>query len=165
MLDNLPPLLIAHLAAACLAIPIGCYQLTARQGTPAHALLGRIYVPTMLVCNLTALATFRPDTPFLFFHFLAFVSLYSLVTGMLSLRRWLRDRKPADLKAHKVQMAYSWLGVMMAGASQVLVNPRFGIVEGFDKVTFWTVFAVVNIVLYVAGTWWIFGKLLKRQLG
>ena len=150
MLENLPPLLIAHFAAACLAIPIA---------------LGLPGAPAWAVCNLTALATFRPDTPFLFFHFLAFVSLYSLVTGMVSLRRWLRDRKPADLKAHKVQMAYSWLGVMMAGASQVLVNPRFGIVEGFDTVTFWTMFAVINAALYAVGTWWIFGKLLKRQLG
>jgi uncharacterized membrane protein len=165
MLDNLPPLLIGHLAAALLAIPIGLYQLTARQGTPAHALLGRIYVPAMLVCNLTALATFRPDTRFLPFHILALLSLYSLTTGMLALRRWFRDRKPADLKAHKIQMAYSWLGVMMAGISQVLTNNRFGIVSGFDTVTFWSSVIGINVLLYAVGSWWIFGKLLRRQLG
>lgn len=165
MLDNLPPLLIAHFAAACLALPVGLYQLTARQGTPAHALLGRIYVPAMLVCNLTALATFRPSTPFLFFHILALVSLYSLTAGMLALRRWLKLRKPEDLKNHKINMAYSWLGVMMAGASQILTNHRFGIVEGFEPLTFWTMFAAVNIMLYAVGSWWIFHRLLARQLG
>jgi uncharacterized membrane protein len=165
MLENLPPLLIAHFAAACLAIPIGLYQLTARQGTPAHALLGRIYVPTMLVCNLTALATFRPSTPFILFHILALVSLFSLTAGMLALRRWLRDRRPEDLKNHKINMAYSWLGLMMAGASQFLTNHRFGIVEGFDPWTFWTMFAAVNITLYAVGSWWIFRRLLARQLG
>lgn len=165
MLDNLPPLLIAHFAAASLALPIGFYQLVARQGTPAHALLGRIYVPTMLVCNLTALATFRPDTSFLFFHFLAFVSLYSLGAGMLALRRWTRMRKPEDLKAHKINMAYSWLGLAMAGVSQVLTNRRFGITEGFDPLTFWTTFALLNMLLYAVGSWWIFRRLLARQLG
>jgi uncharacterized membrane protein len=164
MLANLPPLLIAHLAAACLAIPLGLYQLTARQGTPGHALAGRIYVPAMLVCNLAALATFRPGTPFILFHILALVSLFSLGAGMLALRRWLRDRNPADLRSHKINMAYSWLGLMMAGASQVLTNHRFGIAEGFEPVTFWSMFAAINVTLYAVGSWWIFRRLLARQL-
>ncbi len=64
MLANLSPLLLAHLVAACLAMPLGLYQMLARQGTPGHALAGRLYVPAMLVCNIGALASFRPDTKF-----------------------------------------------------------------------------------------------------
>lgn len=164
MLANLSPLLLAHLAAACIALPLGLYQLVARQGTPGHALAGRIYVPAMLIANIGALASFRPDTPFLPFHILALVSLYSLATGMLGLRRWLRDRQPADLKAHKIQMAYSWLGLAMAGVSQVATNPRFGIMSGFDPVAFWTVVVALNVALYAVGSWWIFRVLLRRQL-
>ncbi|MBC2668629.1 DUF2306 domain-containing protein [Novosphingobium piscinae] len=166
MLANLPPLLLAHLAAALLALPLGFYQLVAPQGTPGHALAGRIYVPAMLVCNLAALATFVPGSKRTLalspFHVLALVSLYSLGTGMLALRRWLRDRQPADLKAHKVQMAYSWLGLLMAGVSQVLVNDRFGIAPAFEPVRFWTSFAIINLALYAVGSWWIFGRLLAR---
>jgi uncharacterized membrane protein len=164
MLANLSPLLLAHLVAACLAMPLGLYQMLARQGTPGHALAGRLYVPAMLVCNIGALASFRPDTKFLPFHILAFVSLYSLVTGMWALRKWLKNRQPADLKAHKIQMAYSWLGLMMAGFSQVLTNPRFGIIEGFEPVQFWAMVIGLNVVLYAIGSWWLFGRLLKRQL-
>lgn len=169
MLDNLPPLLLAHFIAACLALPLGLYQLTATQGTPAHALAGRIYVPTMLVSNLTALATFSLTDPrffgFLPFYILALVSLWSLFAGMRSLRRWLRDRQPDDLKQHKINMAYSWLGLMMAGVSQMLTNQRFGLAEGFEPVTFWTSVVLINVALYAIGSWWIFRRLLARQLG
>ncbi len=164
MLANLSPLLLAHLVAACLAMPLGAYQLLARQGTPGHALAGRLYVPAMLVCNLGALASYRPDTQFLPFHILAFVSLYSLASGMWALRKWLRTRDAAALKSHKIQMAYSWLGLMMAGFSQVLTNPRFGIIEGFAPVQFWTMVISLNVVLYVIGSWWLFKVLLRRQL-
>lgn len=165
MLANLSPLLIAHLAAACLAMPLGLYQLVARQGTPGHALAGRLYVPAMLVCNIGALASFRPDTLFLPFHILALISLYSLASGMWGLRKWLRAGNPDDLKTHKIQMAYSWLGLMMAGISQIITNNRFGIAEGFEPLRFWTLVIVVNLALYAVGSWWIFGRLLKRQLG
>lgn len=164
MLANLSPLLLAHLVAACLAMPLGAYQLLARQGTPGHALAGRLYVPAMLVCNIGALASYRPDTKFLPFHILALVSLYSLGSGMWALRKWLKHRQPGDLKTHKIQMAYSWLGLMMAGASQILTNQRFGIVDGFDPLTFWAMVIGLNVVLYAVGSWWLFSKLLKRQL-
>ena len=164
MLANLSPLLLAHLVAACLAMPLGLYQLLARQGTPGHALAGRLYVPAMLVCNIGALASFRPDTQFLPFHILALVSLFSLVTGMWALRNWLRHRRPADLKTHKIQMAYSWLGLTMAGASQFLTNPRFGIMAEYDPVQFWARVIGLNELLYAAGSWWLFGRLLRRQL-
>ena len=164
MLANLSPLLLAHLVAACLAIPLGLYQMIARQGSPGHALAGRLYVPAMLIANIGALASYRPDTKFLPFHILAFVSLYSLVTGMWALRKWLRNRQPADLKAHKIQMACSWLGLMMAGFSQVLTNPRFGIIEGFEPVQFWAMVIGLNVMPYAIGSWWLFGRLLKRQL-
>jgi uncharacterized membrane protein len=149
MLANLSPLLLAHLVAACLAMPLGLYQMLARQGTPGHALAGRLYVPAMLVCNIGALASFRPDTKFLPFHILAFVSLYSLVTGMWALRKWLKNRQPGDLKTHKIQ---------------VLTNPRFGIIEGFEPVQFWAMVIGLNVVFYAIGSWWLFGRLLKRQL-
>jgi uncharacterized membrane protein len=164
MLTNLSPLLLAHLVAACLAMPLGLYQMLARQGTPGHALAGRLYVPAMLVCNIGALASFRPETRFLPFHILALVSLYSMGSGMWALRKWLTRRQPGDLKTHKIQMAYSWLGLMMAGISQIITNPRFGIMEGFEPVQFWAVVIGLNVLLYAIGSWWLFGRLLKRDL-
>lgn len=88
----------------------------------------------MLVRNIGALSTFWPDTRLLPFHILAFVRIYSLGSGTWALKKWLRNHQPGDLKTHKIEMADSWLGLMMAGASQVLANPHFGIIEGFAPV-------------------------------
>jgi hypothetical protein len=48
--------------------------------------------------------------------------------------------------------------------SQVLTNHRFGIAEGFEPVQFWTSVVVLNVALYAIGSWWIFSRLLKRDL-
>ena len=52
----------------------------------------------------------------------------------------------------------------MAGVSQILANPRFGIVAGFEPLTFWSMVVGMNLVMYLIGSWWIFGRLLKRDL-
>ncbi|GGI90044.1 hypothetical protein GCM10007973_28010 [Polymorphobacter multimanifer] len=161
MFANLSPLILAHLVASSIALPLGLHQLTIGQGTPRHALLGRIYIIAMLLALLTALATFRPGTPFLPFYILAFVGLYSLIAGTVALRRWLRRREPKHLRAHKINMAFSWLGLAMAGVSQISSNPRFGIVQGLDPVGFWVWLILLNLCLYGIGSWWIFARLVR----
>ncbi len=161
-MHTIPPILWRHFAAAAIALPLGLHQLTARQGTPRHAGLGRVYIAAMLVALLSALASFRRDTPFLPFHILAFVGLGSLIGGTLALRRWLRTRSPAALRSHKINMAYSWLGLAMAGVSQFIGNPRFGFAPAPGPAAFWTVLLVANLVMYAAASWWLFRHLLRR---
>ena len=159
MFADMPPLIWVHFLTALVALPLGLTQLLAAKGTPVHRLLGRIYVPVMLVCLLSALTTITDGTQFLFFHILALVGLWSLWSGMRNLRRWLKGGDPAHLRAHKIDMGYSWLGLFMAGVSQALVNPRFGLAEFTSGWTYWTMFAAINIVIYAAGSWWIFRRL------
>ncbi|KPF61840.1 hypothetical protein IP88_15405 [alpha proteobacterium AAP81b] len=162
MSHSIPPLLWVHFIAAAIALPVGLHQLTAPQGSPRHATLGRLYIAAMAVALLSALASFRPDTRFLPFHILALVGLGSLIAGTLALRRWLRDRQPADLRRHKINMAYSWLGLAMAGVSQYISNPRFGFAPALGPTGFWTLLAIANIGMYALGSWWLFGRLLRR---
>jgi uncharacterized membrane protein len=159
MFADMPPLIQVHFLASLLALPLGLVQLLAAKGTRVHRMLGRIYVPVMLVAILSALATFRPGTQFLFFHLLGLVGLWSLADGMVNLRRWLRGRNPAHLRLHTISMGYSWLGLFMAAVSQLLVNPRFGISELTPGLPFWALFAAINAILYAAGSWWIFRRL------
>lgn len=161
-MPDIPPLLWCHFLASAVALPVGLHQLTAPQGTPRHAGLGRLYIGAMLVALLTALASFRPDTPFLPFHILALVGLASLIAGTLSLKRWLRHRQPAALRAHKINMAYSWLGLAMAGVSQLISNPRFGVAPALGPAAFWSLLAAANVIMYAAGSWWLFRRLLAR---
>lgn len=160
MLADLKPLIAIHFAASLVALPLGVVQLTAAKGTPGHRILGYIYAVTMLVALVSALLTW-PERQFLFFYILAIVGLGSLAAGMWSLWRWFRTRNPADLRRHKIDMGFSWLGLFMAGVSQFLINPRFGISPVMEPLAFWGLFAAINLLLYAAGSWWIFARLAR----
>jgi len=159
MFAVMPTLIWVHFLAALVALPLGLMQLLAAKGTPVHRLLGRIYVPVMLIALISALATLLDGTFFLFFHLLAVIGLWSLWSGMRNLRRWLKGGDPAHLRAHKIDMAFSWLGLFMAGVSQGLVNPRFGLSPLLPEWQYWLLFGALNLVLYAAGSWWIFTRL------
>lgn len=161
MFANIPPLIWVHFLATLVALPLGLHQLLVEKGTPQHRRNGYIYMVAMLLALLPALASYRPGTPFLPFHILAFVGLYSLGAGMLALRRWLRDRNPVDLRRHKINMGYSWLGLAMAGVSQFASNPRFGLAPPMGSTQFWLVLTVLNLAMYAIGSAWIFRKLAK----
>ncbi len=165
MYPEIAPLIWIHIVTAVVALPLGLWQLLAPKGTSVHRLLGRIYVPVMLVSLISALVTFRPGTQFVFFYILAIVSLITLAGGMGNLRRWLRHGNPAHLRSHKIDMGFSWLGLFMAFVSQLLVNPRFGIAEFTMGWRYWATFAAVNIVIYAIGSWWIFTRLAPKQPG
>lgn len=162
MFANIPPLIWVHFMSTLIALPLGLHQLRAQKGTNLHRRNGYIYTVTMILALLSALAAYRPGTPFLPFHILAFVGLYSLGTGMLALRRWLREKNPIDLRRHKINMGYSWVGLGMAGVSQFASNPRFGLAPPMGTATFWGVLIVLNLVMYAVGTAWIFGRLAKE---
>ena len=161
MFANIPPLIWVHFIATLVALPLGLQQLVGQKGGAGHRLGGRVYIIAMLLALLSALASFKPETRFLPFHILAIVGLTSLTQGTLALRRWLQDRQPAALRQHKISMAFSWLGLAMAGVSQITSNPRFGIVGGMPPAQFWTVLALTNAAMMALGVWWVFGRLVR----
>lgn len=157
MFANLTPMLWLHFVAVTLALGLGGRQLAAPKGTCGHALAGRAYVAAMLIGNLSALTSYRLGINI--FHGFALLSLFSLGTGLKALRDWRRGGGEAALRGHKIQMSYSYLGLVMAGVSQFAVNPRFGLAAVLPSLAFWTLFAAINILLYAAGSWLIFARL------
>ncbi|WP_448581811.1 DUF2306 domain-containing protein [Thermaurantiacus sp.] len=160
MFANLSPLIATHFAAALIALPLGLIQLAAAKGTPGHRRLGYLYILVMLVTNVSALLTW-PERRFPVFFLFVIVSLSALASGMWSLRRWFRTGDANSLRRHKIDMGYSWLGLLMAGTSQFLVNPRFGIAPDVGPVALWGLFAALNLILYAAGSWLIFNRLAR----
>jgi uncharacterized membrane protein len=164
MFADLPPLVAIHFAAALVALPLGAVQLIAGKGTRPHRAFGYLYAVVMLVALVSALLTW-PDRRFLFFYFLAVVGLGTLASGMWNLWRWLRTKDGTHLRRHAVDMGFSWLGLLMAGVSQALLNPRLGIAPGsgtsptLEPLLFWGVFAAINLGLYAVGSWLIFARL------
>ncbi len=158
--------LIVHIAAVSFAVPMGAAIFLMRKGTLVHRRVGYAYFLLMLAVNLSILpveARVLPiaGTGFGMFHLFAMLSLTSLALGALALRRWLITRAPEAMRSHQINLAYSYLGLMMALASELLVNPNLGISRVATAEQFWTLMAVVNGGLYGVGSMWIFRALGK----
>jgi len=110
----------AHIASALLSLVAGALVLNWPKGTNRHKLTGYWYVGSMLVLNLTALAIYRLTGHFGPFHIMAFVSLVTLAAGFLPVLL----KRPANkwLELHLNFMAWSYIGLLMAAASEVAVR-------------------------------------------
>ncbi|WP_426168487.1 DUF2306 domain-containing protein [Sandarakinorhabdus sp. DWP1-3-1] len=154
MFANLTPMLWLHFVAAALALSIGVAQLVLPKGGTRHRQIGWAYAAAMLAVNIGALTTYRLG--FGIFHVLAFVSLYSLAMGLWAMRRWRQTGAASWLRRHRIDMGFSYLGLVMAGVSQFAINPRFGLAAAMPPLLYWGLFAAINIVMYAIGNWLIF---------
>lgn len=160
------PFLLVHIIAASAAVPLGAVILTMHKGTATHRAMGYGYFLAMIVANLSILpieARVLPiaDTRFGIFHILALVSLGSMTLGAVGLIRWRRTGNIEAMRSHQIYLGYSYLGLVMALVSELLVNPNLGFSSVATPQQFWTSMAVVNIVLYAVGSILIFKKLGK----
>jgi len=106
-----------HVVAAVLALTAGLAVFARPKGTGLHRWLGRAYAALMLAVNLSALATFEQSGAAGPFHYLAVLSLATVVVGLgfLFLARSARTGRAV----HGYLMAWSWVGLFAAGASQL----------------------------------------------
>jgi uncharacterized membrane protein len=158
------PFLLVHTITATLALPVGAALFLMTKGTRRHRAVGFGYIALMLVANLSIMpveARIAPigGTGMGIFHILAFVSLASLSAGIYAMVRWLQTKNPESMRSHQINMAFSYLGLVMAFASELLVNRNLGLSPVNNWTQFWTLLAVVNIGLYVGGTIWIMREL------
>ncbi|WEV79444.1 DUF2306 domain-containing protein [Janibacter cremeus] len=137
------PLLVSHLLAALIALPLGGYQLfRPTKGDPRHVLLGHLWVALMV---WVAISSFwlrdLNHGEFSLLHILSVVTLVSVALGVLAARR-------GNIPAHKGSMRGSWLGLCGAFVGAVAVPdrtiPTFVVTRPVD--------AVIASVLLVATT-------------
>jgi uncharacterized membrane protein len=149
-----------HGFGAFAAVLLGSAMMLSAKGTRRHRLTGMIYIPLLVTVNVTALGLYGLTGGFNVFHALALVNLTTTLLGVRALLMWRRTGSPDWLKGHQIHMAYSYLGLMMAFVSELLTNPRFGIVEGFrDFLAFWAVIAVLNVAMFWTGS-----RVIRRKL-
>ncbi len=113
------PLLLSHLLAALVALPLGGYQLfRPTKGDPQHVLLGRVWAGLMLWVAITSywIRDIR-DGEFSLLHILSTVTLVTVTLGVLNARR-------GKIAAHKGNMRGSWLGLCGAFIGAVAVPDR-----------------------------------------
>jgi uncharacterized membrane protein len=119
-LSTAPAVIQLHAAAAIAALLLGAAILFRRKGTPAHRLLGRLWVGLMLVVATTGLfiQEIRMIGPFSPVH------LFSLMTyAGVALALW-RIRH-GDVRGHAAAMQSLYVGaLLLAGAFTLLPGRR-----------------------------------------
>lgn len=113
------PLLLSHLLAALVALPLGGYQLfRPTKGDAQHVLLGRVWAGLMLWVAITSywIRDIR-DGEFSLLHILSTVTLVTVTLGVVNARR-------GHIAAHKGNMRGSWLGLCGAFVGAVAVPDR-----------------------------------------
>jgi len=103
-----------HLGTVFPAFLIGTFLLLNRKGTPAHKVLGKIYMSLMLVTALVTLFMSAGVGPTLlghfgFIHLFSFLVFYSVPTAYLALRA-------GNIKKHRDSMIGLYVGgILIAG--------------------------------------------------
>src|SRR5215470_9265909 len=117
-----------HFTTAIVALAFGAIVLGVPKGTPLHRTIGAGYVAAMVILNVSALAIYRLTAHFEPFHALALFSLATVVRGMVPALR----RRPGWLMVHYWSMAWSYLALLAAACSEIVVRLllRAGIFTG-----------------------------------
>ena len=118
-LATAPWFLIAHLVAALAASVLGAIVLFKRKGTPRHMLMGRAWVGLMV---FVAISSFwiQARGHLSWIHGLSIWILFCMPMGILSIRR-------GNVVLHRVWMAGSYAGLMIAGVFTLLPHRMLGL--------------------------------------
>jgi uncharacterized membrane protein len=112
-----------HFASAIAALVLGAMVLGASKGTVFHRTIGAGFVAAMVILNVSSLAIYRLTGHFEPFHGLALLSLATLARGIVPALR----RRPGWLMAHYWNMAWSYVALLAAASSEIVVRlPRAG---------------------------------------
>ena len=118
------PLIIIHLASVVPCLMLGAYLFLFRKGTPAHRLLGKLY---MILMGATAILTFFIPAqvgPVLAGHF-GLLHLLSVLTVWTVPKAWIAARK-GDINAHQRAMILLYIGgLLVAGCFAVFAEGRY----------------------------------------
>ena len=141
-----------HFAAALVALAAGGWVVARPKGTARHRRIGWLYAASMLTLNATALLIYRLTGAFGAFHAAAFVSLATLVAGIVP--AWRRRPAGAWLERHYFFMAYSYLGLVAAAVAETATRvPAVRASAGGPTAAFWGAVAIASAGVFVLGSW------------
>jgi len=106
---------LVHVLTALLALLFGTLVVLTRKGTHRHRRIGRWYFAFMLAMNGTALLDYELYGRFGPFHWMALISLATVVAGYLAVR----NRKAYWKTRHAYLMSWSYVGLIAAASAEV----------------------------------------------
>ena len=152
---------IIHTAAAAAALLLGPSVFIRRKGTRLHKQLGYGYVVSMLVLNLTAFGLYGLFDGWGLFHWLAIVSLSTLLMGFVPVFL----KRPANwIDWHYFGMTWSYVGLAAAALAETLTRlPAFWpeLAEKAPQAFFWNAVGVGTFTVCGVG-WYLINR---RRVG
>jgi uncharacterized membrane protein len=140
---------IIHMVFGLVALAAGAAVLFLRKGTRWHRTLGHLYLTNMLALNISALFIYRLFGGFGPFHWLALVSLITLIAGMVPVFTRRPKRHWLDLHAFFINGSYA--GLVAATAAEI-TSRLPGTEESFGLVVAGTSILVVAVGGYLIQT-------------
>ncbi len=124
---------LIHMIFGLVALVAGTVVVFLPKGGRWHRTLGHVYLTNMLALNVSALFVYRLYGRFGPFHWLALISLLSLIGGMVPL--FTRRPKGEWLRLHAAFINGSYIGLIAATAAEITsripgTEDSFGLVVG-----------------------------------
>jgi len=107
-----------HVLAALSALLVGAAVFVMPKGTRTHRVIGAVFVAALVLVNVAALSLHR-ENAFGVFHALAVASLVTLAAGLTLML--FGNRSLPVVAVHAYFMAWSYAGLVAAGAGQLVV--------------------------------------------
>ena len=140
---------LIHLWCSVLALVAGTAVLGATKGTATHKRIGYVYCFAILGVNITAFMIYRLFGSFGIFHWMAVLSLLTLLAGMLPM---LLKKPKSYVSLHFSFMYWSVMGLYAAFVAETMVRiPEVVIESGIPNATFYNMTGIaIGIVMVLA---------------
>lgn len=136
-----------HTIAAVISLTAGPAIFLRMKGTPSHRALGALYIASMLTVAVSGLFIYELNGGLSPIHIFSVITFATISMGLLAIRRYIRQRQPEALVSHYSYMAYSYVGLLMAGGMQLLAE--------IHRVDGWLTaighFVVVCLIVFLPG--------------
>lgn len=116
-------LMYSHIVTVVPCIFLGAYLFMRSKGTAGHKLLGKLYMILMLIT--ASISLFMPANVgpqflghFGFIHAFSFLTLYSIPTAVLAIKR-------GDVRKHKIKLVILYLGAIVIAGGFTLAPGRY----------------------------------------
>lgn len=129
-----------HVASVLVSYVAAYFVFIRPKGTKDHKVVGKIYALFMLVGSFTSLGIYKATGGINIFHFLALVTISSVLAGCYSIVRYKNSGEAKWLVKHYFHMAYSFMGLNLAALAQMA--------RGLDFDTSMQ-YIIFNMIIYV----------------
>jgi uncharacterized membrane protein len=111
---------LIHFATAILGLILGLGILFLKPGTKTHKVLGYIFIPDLLIVNISALFIHEMGMTFGPFHYIIPFSLFSLFFGIIPF--WIKIEQVKKLRSHIMGMTGAALGLWAAFCAELVAR-------------------------------------------